>query len=1026
MIPRLAPSAVVEALYLQFLDALAAGDFGGEIRHDYATRLVTATDNSVYQVLPQAVVYPRSTEDVQRIGTLLGRAEFRKVKVSPRGGGTGTNGQSLTDGIVVDLSRHMGEILEVDLEQGWARVQPGVVLDQLNAHLRPHGVFFAPNLSPSSRATIGGMINTDASGKGSRIYGKTSDHVLELQVVLADGSLLHTRPLADDALDAESNRDDRGGRAYRGVREVIARSGHAFATALPKLERFLTGYDLTHAVREDGRFDLGRVITGSEGTLGFVTEAKVRLTPIPQHRKLVAIRYASFDDALRAAAVLVASDPGAIETVDDTIVGLAKDDVIWTHIAHLVGGQDEPPVAAINLVEFEADDRAQVDRKVAELTATLDAGRGQPGAAVGYTVATQPQDIAALWSLRKKGVGLLGNTKGERRPVPFVEDTAVPPERLADYIADFRALLDRHGLQYGMFGHVDVGCLHVRPSLNLRDPEDEALLSKLSDEVVALVKRYGGVLWGEHGKGYRSQYTPTFFGGELYEELRAVKAAFDPHNQLNPGKLATPAGSDDKLHTIRQPTRGSKDRDIAAPVRAAYDTSIHCNGNGACFDWNPDAIMCPSSKVTRDRIHSPKGRAGILREWLRLVGAQGHDAGVALTPGRSPGLAKLTGRGSAPDDFSHEVYDAMNGCLACKACATQCPIKVDIPDLRARFYEQYHSRYRRPLKDFFVGALEAMLRILAVAPGLSRWLMQRRVSAFVLERIGLVDTPAIASRPLPKRLRGRTTEPFDRARLDQLGEQDKQHTVLLAQDAFTTYYEPEVAMATIDVLEHLGLRVVVLPWRANGKGLHVKGFRAAFHRLAKDNAEFYRDVAGLGIPIVGIEPAVTLTYREEYRHELGQDADGLTVMLLQEYLRERGPALLEALGDDAPRVSGAYRLYAHCTERTSVPTATRQWVEVFAAFGATLVPEDVGCCGMCGVFGHEREHVDESKGVFAMSWQPRLRAQARASEVVCATGHSCRHQVARHEGFVPRHPIQILAEALRTGAGDGATIATMR
>jgi len=1011
VIPRLAPTAVVEASYLRFVDALAGSEFTGEVSLDYATRLVTATDNSVYQVLPQAVVYPKTTQDVQCIGRLLARREFAGIKVSPRGGGTGTNGQSLTDGIVVDLSRHMNEIVEVDLEQGYAVVQPGVVLDQLNAHLRPHGVFFAPNLSPSSRATIGGMIGTDASGKGSRIYGKTSDHVLELEVVLADGSVLHTRPLSEQALAEQSARPDRVGSAYRGVREVIERSGHAFATALPKLERFLTGYDLTHTVRDDGRFDLGRVVTGSEGTLGFVTEARVRLTPIPNHRKLVAIRYGSFDDALRAASVLVASDPGAIETVDDTIVGLAQEDVIWTRIAHLVTGQGEPPVKAINLVEFESDDPAEVDRKIEELTATLDAERGRAGTAVGYTVATEANDIAALWSLRKKGVGLLGNAKGERRPVPFVEDTAVPPERLADYIADFRKLLDRHGLRYGMFGHVDVGCLHVRPALNLRDPVDAALLSTISDEVVALVKRYGGVLWGEHGKGYRSQYTPTFFGGELYQELRAVKAAFDPHNQLNPGKLATPAGTDDKLFTIRQPTRGSRDRDIPPEVRASFDTSIHCNGNGACFDWNPDAIMCPSSKVTRDRIHSPKGRAGIVREWLRLVTAQGHDAGTSTLPGESPGLA-LTSRAAEPDDFSHEVYDAMNGCLACKACATQCPIKVDIPDLRSRFYEQYHSRYRRPLKDFFVGALESMLRVLAVAPALSRWLMQHKLSVALLRWVGLVDTPAIATRPLPKQLRGRVTEPFDLERLRTLSEADRQQTVLLVQDAFTTYYEPDVALAAIDVLEALGLRVVVLPWRPNGKGLHVKGFRGAFHRLAARNAEFLREVARLEIPIVGLEPAVTLTYREEYRQELGDAVDGVHVALLQEFLAARIHDRLQTLGDQAPQVSGDYRLYAHCTERTSVPAATRQWVEVFAALGATLTPEDVGCCGMCGVFGHEREHVEESKGVFEMSWQPRLAAQDRASEVVCATGHSCRHQVERYAGFVPRHPIQILAAGM--------------
>ncbi len=1021
MIPRLAPTVHVEELYLKFLEELQRGEFSGQVRCDYATRLVTATDNSVYQVLPQAVVYPRSTADVQHLCTLLGRDEFTAIKVSPRGGGTGTNGQSLTDGIVVDLSRHMREILELDLSRGWVRVQPGVVLDQLNAHLRPHGVFFAPNLSPSSRATIGGMINTDASGKGSRIYGKTSDHVLGMTVVLADGSLLRTEPLSPQALQAESDRDDRVGRAYRGVREVVTRSGDKFATTLPKLQRFLTGYDLTHTVGEDGRFDLGRVVTGSEGTLGFVTEARLRLTPIPKHRKLVAIRYASFDDALRAAAVLVASDPGAIETVDDKIVGLAKEDVIWTQIAHLVEGEDEPPVAAINLVEFEADDRARVDRKVDELTATLDAERDGEGAAVGYTVASEAKDIAALWNLRKKGVGLLGNAKGERRPVPFVEDTAVPPERLADYIADFRRILDRHGLQYGMFGHVDVGCLHVRPALNLRDPDDDELLARISDEVVQLVRRYGGVLWGEHGKGYRSQYTPSFFGGELYEELRAVKAAFDPHNQLNPGKLATPAGRDDKLLTIRQPTRGERDRQIPAPVRARFDTSIHCNGNGACFDYNPDAVMCPSSKVTGDRIHSPKGRAGILREWLRLVSAQGHDAGASLPAGRSPGLARLTGRASAPDDFSHEVYDAMNGCLACKACATQCPIKVDVPQLRAQFYEQYHTRYRRPLKDFFIAALESLLRVLAFVPALSRWLMQRKLSTFLLARVvGLVDTPAISSRPLTKRLRGRTNEAFDPARLAALSPDEKRRTVLVAQDAFTTFYEPDVAMAAIDVLEGLGLRVVVLPWRPNGKGMHVKGFRAAFHRVARRNAAFLSTVAELGIPIVGIEPAVTLTYREEYRHELGPDTAPIDVQLLQEYLHARLPDLLAARGARAPRLSGEYRLFAHCTERTSVPTAARQWTEVFASFGATLVAEDVGCCGMCGVFGHEREHVEESKGVFAMSWQPKLQARPRAAEVVCATGHSCRAQIERHQGFMPRHPIQILAQALRASAAASA------
>ncbi|MCH2110207.1 MAG: FAD-binding oxidoreductase, partial [Polyangiaceae bacterium] len=909
MIPRLSPEEQLVGSYRHYLEALGE-NFSGEIQTDYATRLVTATDNSVYQVLPQAVVYPANLKDIQTITRLLSEERFSEVRVSPRGGGTGTNGQALCDGVIVDLSKHFREILELNLEEGWVRVQPGVVLDQLNTFLAPHGVFFAPNLSPSSRATIGGMINTDASGKGSRVYGKTSDHTLAMKAVLIDGSLLETRPLTSEQLREEKARDDAVGRVYREVEAVIERSGERLKNELPQLSRFLTGYDLTHTARDDGLFDLGRVLTGSEGTLGFITEATLNLSPIPSARQLVAIRYGDFDDALQAAQLLVRSNPGAIETIDDTIVGLAKGDTIWTAVAHLVGAEDEPPVQAINLVEFESDDLAVVEDKVRELTASLESQRGSSGAAVGYTVATEAKDIAALWSLRKKGVGLLGNAKGDRRPVPFVEDTAVPPEKLADYIRDFRALLDKYGLRYGMFGHVDVGCLHVRPALNIRDEADESLFGKLSDEVVALVKSYGGVLWGEHGKGYRSAYTPTFFGEELYQELRAVKAAFDPKNQLNPGKLATPAGSDEQLLSIRQPTRGSFDRQIPKTVQKNYAPAINCNGNGACFDWNPDSVMCPSSKVTKERIHSPKGRAGILREWLRLNAAAGHDSGASLNDGKSPGLSLLRSRAGQAADFSHEVYDAMNGCLACKACATQCPIKVDIPEMRAQFYEQYHSRYRRPLKDFFVAALEKVLVLLAIWPRLSNWMMSLKVSRVFLERVvGMVDTPALAERPLEKQLRQRGVPGFDFDALQRLSATEKARTVLIAQDAFTSFYEPDVALAAVDTLERLGLRPVFLPWRENGKALHIKGFRAAFHRVVQKNVEFFEKVSQLDIPLIGLEPAVTLTYREEYVHALGDRAKSFRVHLLQEFLVERLPTLLTELGQQAPRLRGEFKLF---------------------------------------------------------------------------------------------------------------------
>lgn len=1008
VIPRLSPDAHLVRTYQRYLEVLGQRGFSGEIQTDYASRLVAATDNSVYQLLPQAVLFPRSEGDVQFALGLLFEEEFRSVKLSPRGGGTGTNGQSLTDGIVLDVSRHMKSIRALDLEGGTVTVEPGVVLDQLNACLAPHGVFFAPNLSPSNRATIGGMINTDASGKGSRIYGKTSQHVLGMRSVLLGGEVVETRRLSAQELAAIAAQGGRVAEVHREVDAVVTRSQERIERELPRLARFLTGYDLAHVQGEGGTFDLGRVLSGSEGTLGVITEARLKLTPIPKSKQLVVIRYTEFDAALRAANLLVATNPGAIETIDDTIVNLAKHDVIWHEVVDFVENAAEPAVQAVNLVEFESDDPNAVEAKVQELTARLDAEVGKPAGPAGYSIATRAADIKALWTLRKKGVGLLGNAKGERRPVPFVEDTVVPPDKLADYIAEFRAVLDAAGLRYGMFGHVDVGCLHVRPALDMKDEGDEKLLRHVSEEVVRLTKKYGGVLWGEHGRGYRSEFTPTFFGPELYEEMRAVKSAFDPYNQLNPGKLATPTRSTDQLVSIDSAKRGTFDRQISAETRQMYAGAVTCNGNGACFDWNPDSVMCPSSKVTSDRIHSPKGRAGILREWLRLLSKEGHQAGAT---GTAPGLALVSGRAAEPDDFSHQVYDAMNGCLACKACATQCPIHVDVPALRANFLEQYHARYRRPLKDWFVIALEPMLGVLGLVPRLANWLMSTWLTRRILAWVGIVDSPKLAEKTFESGLRARGAAHFDAIAVEKLSPEERARTVLLAQDVFTTYYEPGVALAAYDLLTRLGRRVFVLPFLANGKALHVKGFVSWFERLVQRRANFYRSVAELGVPIVGVEPAVTLTYRDEYAHVLGEEP-GFRVELLQEYLARELPQLRAELGDAFPSIDVTLRLFGHCTERTYEPKSQEQWRAVVTALGGQVALEGVGCCGMCGVFGHEAEHYDESRGVFEMSWQKRLPTAPAERTQVVATGHSCRSQVKRFAGFVPAHPAEALVRAL--------------
>lgn len=1006
MIPRLEPGPLPTEVYSAFLDALPGAGYRGEVASDEGRRVVAATDNSVYQITPQAVLYPRTVSDVSVVMRLLGEARFRAVRLTPRGGGTGTNGQSLTDGLVLDVSRHLAQIGELDTEAGWVRVEPGVVLDQLNDFLRPHGVFFAPDLSPSSRATLGGMINTDAAGKGSRVYGKTSEHVVELTTVLLGGEVVTSAPVDAAGLAAWKGGGGRLGEACRVLDEIATREAATIEAVFPKLRRFMTGYDLAHIRWPDGRFDLNAVLCGSEGTLGVVVGARLRLTPIPKHSRLVVLAYAEFEDALGSAEVLVERQPSAIETIDQMVLDLARGDAIWPAVEALLGEVDLARLKAINLVEFEGVDAAAVDGQIEALVAAVEAGQGAH-APIGYALARSAAEAKALWALRKKGVGLLGNAPGPRKPVPFVEDTVVPPENLRAYIAEFRAILDEEGLRYGMFGHIDVGCLHVRPALELEDPADEARLHRISDRVCDLVQRYGGVIWGEHGKGMRSAYSPRFFG-PLWPALREIKAAFDPHDQLNPGKIAT-ASEATPLVTIDAPSRGARNRLIPAADREAFDVAIYCNGNGACFDYHPDHVMCPSAKVTRDRLHSPKGRAGVMREWLARLAEAGHGpAAKDDAPGGWLTRARNTWAGG--DDYSHAVYEAMHGCLSCKACATQCPVKVDVPSFKADFLSLYYGRYLRPLRDHLIAGLERGAALAARMPRLATALTGLPPVRWLLARVGgIVDPPAFSAPPARVRLAERGAEVADAGQIAGLSAEERARVVVLVPDAFTTFFDADALVAVWELLSRLGFRPLVAPFRENGKGLHVKGFMRRFRRTVERAVDVLRPFAALDVPLVGIDPAVVLTWRDEYPRALGREVE-VRVRLVQEWLCDHIDAIeasvMSGAGDD-------YTLMAHCTERTAVADAEAQWVRVFRAAGLTLRPAAVGCCGMCGVYGHEAEHAESSRGIYAMSWGARLAGVAPAR--VVADGYSCRSQIKRCDGAQVRHPARVLVEALGSG-----------
>jgi FAD/FMN-containing dehydrogenase/Fe-S oxidoreductase len=1007
MLPLLSHKQTLEPVYLAYLDALEQSDFNGEIDKRYSARLIQATDNSVYQFLPQAVIYPASQKDVELVLRLAAKPEFKAVTFSARGGGTGTNGQSLTHGLILDVSRHMNQVIEVNAKEGWVKVQAGVVKDALNDALRPHGFFFSPDLSTSNRATVGGMINTDASGAGSLVYGKTSDHVLGLTSVLIDGSVLTSRPINKDAVHASPTENSLADTIIAAISDVCLDKRKLIESRFPKLNRFLTGYDLKHVWNDDlTHFDVSRILTGSEGTLAVITEAKLNITPLPKTRMMVNIKYDSFESALRHAPSLVEAKATVVETVDSKVLNLAKQDIIWHSVSDLIKDVPNKVIEGLNMVEFAGDD-AEVNAKVANLETVLTQQlNDQLYGLVGFQITSDKPSIEQIYAMRKKAVGLLGATKGRRKPIAFAEDTAVPPENLADFIMEFRALLDGHQLQYGMFGHVDAGVLHVRPALDMCDEADEKLLKVISDEVAALTLKYGGLMWGEHGKGVRGQYGPAVFGDELYGVLEQIKGLFDPDNRLNPGKLVAPPKSAPLMFNVDSAKRGSFDRQIPIQVRDAFPDVMNCNGNGLCFNYSAYSPMCPSFKATGDRIQSPKGRAGLMREWLRLLEAEGVDVNE-LAAAKSSSLlqrAQNTINAKRDYDYSHEVMDSLKGCLACKACSSQCPVKVDVPKFRAQFFDIYYKRYLRPAKDYLVAGIEDSLPLMASMPKVTNFASQNPVSQWIIKKtIGYVDSPKLSVPTLKQRLDGHPSRGYELDDLYAVPEADRSQYVLVVQDPFNSFYDADIVYRFIQLIEKLGFKPVLLPFKPNGKPSHIKGFLTKFAKTAQNSADFLNKLHALGMPMVGLDPALVLCYRDEYKEALGQKRGNFEVKLANEWL----VTAIEHCPKISKEVPEQFTWFSHCTESTAKPNTAKEWQIIFNHFGAKVTSLNLGCCGMAGTYGHELENLERSKALFEMSWQSSIDDIAEKGQIL-VSGYSCRSQVKRFAKFSPKHPIEAL------------------
>lgn len=927
-------------------DALRAMGFTGEIETDSALRAAMSTDNSVYQIFPDLIVAPYDTDDVIRLLGVLDQPAFADIALTARGGGTGTNGQSLNRGVILDFRRHMNRLIAVNAAEQWADVEPGIVLDDLNEQLRPLGLFFAPETSTSTRCTVGGMVSTDASGKGSRIYGKTSDNIVGLEIARAQGLLASFAPAPDWA------------KPMLARVEAAARSGRdAFVAATPKLNRRFTGYDLERACPEDGDFEWWRLFLGAEGTLGPVTRVRVHLHSIETEKRLVVVGFGSFSQALASALPLMADEPTAIEVMDERVQQLAQAAGILSRLPEELRPKGEGRVAYVFL-EFNGDDARLLDGRLAGCLArlaTLD------GIGAVY-VAKDKAEIRDLWAIRSAGVGLLGKVDGLARPVAFVEDCVVPPEHLAAFVEEFLAVLSAHGLGFGMYGHVDVGCLHIRPALNIDLQKDRDTLVSVSTAVFELTRKYGGIFWGEHGKGVRGAFLAEWIGPEAYRALQGVKAAFDPKGQYNPGKLVSVGGEIMGIATTAFRPFNTTEGD---PLERAF----RCNGNAQCLSYQATTPMCPSFKASADIRHSPKGRADALRAWKAA-----RD------------------RGTPQKVDEADLLGVLDACLGCKACASSCPVQVDIPHMRSAFYADYYGRKGRPLGDRLTIWAERWSRLQVRIVPLVRpvWPLARLFAGSLLQA---TDLPRHIARPMPK---------IDRIGLDELGKPLADKTVLLFQDWFTALFDEDVQRDAIAGFKALGYRPLLVDMLPAGKAALNLGAMADFKVMARRLAQNLNRAAASGAPLIGLDPAFVLMLRQDYAKAR---FDVPEMLLPQEFLARQ-----IAAGCRLPtsRTGLSATLLSHCTEATSLPQTGTLWGEVFTAIGVTLSTPATGCCGMAGLFGHQKLHQAVSRKLFDMSWSLHMKNE----EPVVATGFSCRCQAERLDGRAVRHPLGLIADLL--------------
>ncbi len=943
----------------------------GEISASNAVRHIYATDASAYREVPIAVAFPKTVEDIQK---LVQFATENNTSLIPRTAGTSLAGQVVGDGIVVDVSKHFTNILEINTEEQWVRVQPGIVRDELNRELATHGYFFAPETSTANRAMIGGMIGNNSCGSNSVIYGSTRDHLIEVKVVLSDGSAAHFGTV--EKLKGSTEFEDG---LYQTVEDILKEEENVtrIKKEFPKsnIPRRNTGYaiDLLAEMKpfhpEGPDFNFCSLIAGSEGTLAFVTEAKLKLTKLPpQHKRLVCIHCNSIDESLRANLIALQFAPHACELMDHYIFEATKRNKAQRENRFFIEGDPK----AILVVELIRDSEDSVEIAVLNLLADL----GQKGLGYAFPV-VKGEDMKKVWELRKAGLGLLSNVPGDEKPVPVIEDTAVDVQELPEYIAEFNEILTKHDLYSVHYAHAGSGELHLRPIINLKTEEGIKLFRTIAEEIAALVKKYKGSLSGEHGDGrLRGEFIPQMIGEENYQLLKKIKHAWDPNNIFNPGKIVDTAPMDTSLRYEKDQVTKELDTMMDFSQNQGIIRSAElCNGSGDCRKSElTGGTMCPSYMATRNEKDTTRARANILREFLT------HS--------------------EKSNPFEHEeIKEVMDLCLSCKGCKSECPSNVDMAKLKAEWQYQSYKSNGIPWRTRMIANYSKNMERFESFPSLYN--LTRNMSKPLLGFAGNRSIPKMASRSLRS---------WFRNKFHSLQREPKKK-IYFFFDEFTNYLDVEIGKKAIMLLDRLGYEVIEIPHTASGRAYLSKGLLEEAKILAKENIQAFRGLLNEDTCLIGVEPSAILTFRDEYPDLLRDDEKETAqsvaqfVFTLDEFLaKEIDNETLSST--DFPRENKKILIHGHCHQKALASmTPLKKVLTTPENFDVQMIPS--GCCGMAGSFGYEKQHFEVSMKIGELVLFPKVR-EAEKDTIVVANGTSCRHQILDGTGKRAQHFVEIL------------------